>query len=158
MLENESYSRFIGVEIYENGIAELLSGLNRKYFNRINIFRNDFRLFLDHTPNNFFQRILVLYPDPWFKRRHNKRRILNHNNIEKLSKSIRKDGLIYIATDIEEYFSFIIQNFNKVKNLSILNINQFHIKPSILGITKYEKKANLAKRASFFLVVKKTSG
>ncbi len=158
MLNNESDSYFIGAEVYQNGIAKFLRNLDKNFYGRIKIFKDDFRIFLDHVPNNFFTRIIILYPDPWIKRRHRKRRILNLENIEIFFRVIKSGGLIYIATDIKEYFTEIIENFNKTKKFSILNKDKFHKKPDVLGETKYEKKAKNKNISSFFLEVKKTSG
>ena len=67
-------------------------------------------------------------------------------------------GLIYIATDVKEYFLFIIEVLSKEENLSILNNDNFQTRPKELGLTRYEKKARINLRDSFFLVAKKTSG
>ena len=158
MLKNEVDSYFIAIEIYRNGIAELVSKLDKKEYDRISIYQNDFRILIDDLSEGALSRILVLYPDPWIKRRHRKRRILNLRNIEKFSKVLKVGGLIYVATDIKEYFLEIIANFTKKKTFSILNKDNFLIKLSILGKTKYEKKALASKQDSFYLIVKKTSG
>ena len=158
MLNNDKVSYFIGVEIYENGVAEFLSKLLEKNLQRIKVFRHDFRMLLNNTPSSFFNRILILYPDPWIKRRHNKRRIINHDSIKEITKVMKIGGLIYIATDVKEYFIFILEVFSKEKKLEILNNDNFLTKPKELGPTKYEKKARASLRDSFFLVAKKTSG
>ncbi len=158
MLNSDKASYFIGVEIYENGVAEFLSKILEKNLQRIKVFRHDFRMLLNNTPSFFFNRILILYPDPWIKRRHNKRRIINHDSIKEITKAMKIGGLIYIATDVKEYFLFILEVFSKEKKLAILNDDNFLTKPKELGPTKYEKKARISLRDSFFLVAKKTSG
>ncbi len=158
MLSRDEDAYFIGVEIYENGVAEFLSQLLKKNLKRVKVFRHDFRMLLDNTPSCFFNRILILYPDPWIKRRHNKRRIINHSSIKEITKVMKVGGLIYIATDVKEYFLFIIEVLSKEENLSILNNDNFQTRPKELGPTRYEKKARINLRDSFFLVAKKTSG
>ena len=101
MLENNPESVFIRCEPYLNGIANLISKLHESDYDRIKIFDNDVRFLLDLVPNNFFSKIIVLFPDPWKKRRHKKRRIFNAKNISLFLHKLKKNGEIYFSTDIE---------------------------------------------------------
>ena len=73
-------------------------------YDRIKIFDKDVRVLLEIVPNNFFSKIVVLFPDPWKKRRHKKRRIFNTKNISLFLNKLKKYGEIYFSTDIEDYF------------------------------------------------------
>ena len=77
MLEKDKKSFFIGCEPYLNGVANLISKLNQNDHDRVKIFDKDVRLLLELIPNRFFSKIVILFPDPWIKRRHKKRRLFN---------------------------------------------------------------------------------
>ena len=53
-------------------------------YKRIKIYDRDVRILLDKLPDNLFSKIILLFPDPWLKRRHKKRRLFNANNIKLL--------------------------------------------------------------------------
>ena len=156
MLENNSTSFFIGCEPYLNGVANLIEKLNKSDSNRIKIFDNDVRFLLEVVPNNFFSKIIVLFPDPWKKRRHKKRRIFNAKNISLFLNKLKKNGEIYFGTDIEEYF-LEVKNFflARSKMFSIRNKKNFYNKPGVLYLTKYAKKSLKNGVSPKYLVIKK---
>ena len=156
MLENNPESVFIGCEPYLNGIANLISKLHESDYDRIKIFNNDVRFLLDLVPNNFFSKIVVLFPDPWKKRRHKKRRIFNAKNISLFLHKLKKNGEIYFSTDIEDYFLEVISFFSaRSTKFSIRNKKNFYKKPAFLYLTKYAIKAQQNGVSPKYLVVKK---
>ena len=81
MISNNKEMIFIGCDPYLNGIANLISEIKESDHKRIKIYDRDVRILLDKLPDNLFSKIILLFPDPWLKRRHKKRRLLNANNI-----------------------------------------------------------------------------
>ena len=67
---------FIGCEVFENGIVSLLAHIERRNLANIRIFADDARLLTAALPSGSVARVFVLFPDPWPKRRHHKRRIV----------------------------------------------------------------------------------
>ena len=156
MLENNPESIFIGCEPYLNGIANLISKLHESDYDRIKIFDKDVRFLLDLVPNNFFSKIVVLFPDPWKKRRHKKRRIFNTNNITLFLSKLKKNGEIYFSTDIEDYFLEVKRFFSaRSKKFSIRNKKNFYTKPAFLYLTKYAIKSLENGVSPKYLVIKK---
>ena len=152
MLDNNPESIFIGCEPYLNGIANLISKLHESDYDRIKIFDKDVRFLLDLVPNNFFSKIVVLFPDPWKKRRHKKRRIFNANNINLFLNKLEKNGEIYFSTDIEDYFLEVKAFFQK--KILVSEIKKFYKKPTFLCLIKMLKI--FAKKVSpMYLVIKK---
>lgn len=133
----------IGAETFINGIASLLSAITDKKTNKIlpeykniRIFPGDVRNFLHETTLSFNQ-IWILYPDPWPKARHEKRRLLNSNFLNLLSEKLSKKGQIIIGTDHFEYFDWIINQVKKTCfNMIIPDMKMVE--------TRYQRK-NLAK-------------
>lgn len=158
MLQREPEEFFLGCEPFLTGVANFLSNLKEKDFNRVKLFCADFRIILNTISPNIFSRIIILFPDPWPKTKHHKRRIINQNNLELFSRTLVKGGIIYVATDIKEYFYEIKNNFQQNKKYNILNYDNFEHKPLELGKTKYEVKAVNNLRVPYYLVAQKTSG
>ena len=112
----------IGAEPFMNGVASLLSAITDEKTNRvldeyknIRIWPDDVRDFL-RTTDSKFEQIWVLHPDPWPKARHEKRRLLNADFLNTLSKYLDQNGEIIIGTDHWEYFDWIC---NQVKNTNL---------------------------------------
>jgi len=101
----------IGGEVYAHGIASLLKKIasDNSAKDRIRIFADDIRLLLATLNDNSIDKIFVLFPDPWPKKKQNKRRLLNSQFFEELSRVMKSDSVVHIATDHHEYAEFILQ-------------------------------------------------
>ena len=103
----------IGAEPFVNGVAALLSAVCDKNstildeYKNIRIFPDDVRLMLNSGKFNFSE-IWILHPDPWPKARHEKRRLLNSNFLNLLTKNLAIRGKIIIGTDHWEYYDWIL--------------------------------------------------
>lgn len=96
-----------------------------------------------------------MYPDPWPKVRHKKRRIINNDNLNLFLSKLKINGKIFVATDVKAYFDFIHNLFERKVNLKIININNFDLRPKKIISTRYEKKAISKKIKPLYLEVKK---
>ena len=157
MLDNEKDTFFLGCEPFITGVANFLYLLEEKYFDRVNLFCGDFRILLELIKEKVFSRIIILFPDPWPKSRHKKRRIINKYNLELFSNVLIDRGYIYIATDIKDYFHEIKKAFENNNKYKIINDN-FLNKPSELSETKYSLKAIKNFRYPYYITAQKTSG
>ena len=113
---------FIGIEVYQPGIANLLSLLKKQPLNNIRIYYGDAvtvldKCFLDYT----LDIILILFPDPWPKTRHHKRRLIQQKFIELLQKKLKPTGILKIITDLEDYAKHIIKVLSKNQNFKALD-------------------------------------
>jgi len=119
---NNPESIIIGAEPFMNGVAALLSAITNEsdntlieQYKNIRVWADDVRLLLKDFENAKFDEIWVLHPDPWPKARHEKRRLLNHNFLDLLSKHLSKTGKIIIGTDHWEYYDWIIEQLKQTK-------------------------------------------
>ncbi len=144
---------FIGCEPFLNGVAAALAGVEREGLVNVRLRRGDAQALLDASPSAFFSRVFVLYPDPWPKRRHNKRRIVSEALIEALARVVRLGGEVRFATDIDDYAGWTLRRF--------LASPHFHWAASRASDwrapwpgwrpTRYEAKARKAERDSVYL-------
>ncbi|MCY4290055.1 MAG: tRNA (guanosine(46)-N7)-methyltransferase TrmB [Aestuariivita sp.] len=94
---------FIGAEPYVNGVAALLAKLQERRLSNLRIFAGDVRDLMDVLPEGSIAVTYLLYPDPWPKKRHHRRRFVTSENLGPLARIMRSDGIVRIATDIPDY-------------------------------------------------------
>lgn len=91
----------IGCEPYVNGVARLLSLIEN--LDNVRVVIDDARLLLKALPSASLEKIFVLFPDPWPKARHRKRRIVNPETLADMARVLRPGGELRLATDIMSY-------------------------------------------------------
>jgi tRNA (guanine-N7-)-methyltransferase len=101
----------IGCERFLNGVAAALSGLERERLANVRLNRGDAWTLLEAAPSGWFSRVFLLYPDPWPKRRHNKRRVVSEAMVEELARTLRPGGDMRFATDIDDYAGWTLRRF-----------------------------------------------
>ena len=117
---------FIGLEVYESGIGNILKQIENSNLDNLKVSNIDAVSFLkNYVQNNSFYGISLFFPDPWPKKRHYKRRIINDSFLETMLMKIKKNGFVKIVTDWENYGERIIKlldknkKFEKIQDISI---------------------------------------
>lgn len=144
---------FIGCEVFENGIVKLLAQIERRAIDNIRIFTDDARLLLTALPPASIDRVFILFPDPWPKRRHRKRRIVSHETLDKLAEIIRDHGELRLATDDRDYFCWMLECVTDRADFRWLarQPGDWRERSSDWPATRYEEKARVAGRPPLFL-------
>ncbi len=99
---------FIGCEPFINGVSALCKMIEENNIQNIRIWPSDVRPFFDCLTAASLERIFILFPDPWPKKRHQKRRIVNQENLNKISRLLKSQGLLRIATDHRELAEYML--------------------------------------------------
>jgi len=141
----------IGCETYINGVISLVSKIEENNLQNIRIFNGDARDLLEKLPDNFIDKIFILFPDPWPKKRQNKKRIISSEFLDILKLKLKNNGTFFFASDILDYIEWtmdfakdkFIQNFN--------NIDECLKEPNWWIKTRYQEKAISEGRKSYFL-------
>jgi tRNA (guanine-N7-)-methyltransferase len=94
---------FIGAEPFVNGVAKLLAEIETNKLDNIRIHDGDVRDLLGNLPPSVLDRILLLYPDPWPKARHHKRRLVNQPTLAQFHRLLKPRGLFLFASDWPDY-------------------------------------------------------
>lgn len=94
---------FIGAEPYINGVAMLLGKIRRADASNISIHPGDARDLMDVLPDGSIAKVFLLYPDPWPKTRHHRRRFVTSEHLEPLYRVMKPGAVLRIATDIPDY-------------------------------------------------------
>lgn len=146
---------YIAVEVYKNGVANLLKLILQLGLTNIKIWPDDINIILNTIPDYYVDVIYLLFPDPWLKKRHNKRRIINDKNISTLYKILSKKGKIIFSSDIKEYVLNSEKIFNR-QNFEIIKKDENSPYENYIP-TKYHIKAKSEKRSCYFLECNKIS-
>ena len=113
---------FIGIEVYDSGIGNILKQISEEKLENIKVSNTDAIIFLEsYVESNCLHGITLFFPDPWPKKKHFKRRIINEYFLELISEKIIKNGFVTIATDWCNYSENIIEIFDKNSNFKKIN-------------------------------------
>jgi tRNA (guanine-N7-)-methyltransferase len=99
---------FIGTDAFLNGVAKALVAIDAHKLDNILLYFGDASELLDWLPSNAFARIDLLYPDPWPKRRHWKRRFVQDESLKRLARILTSGGEFRFATDISSYADYVL--------------------------------------------------
>jgi tRNA (guanine-N7-)-methyltransferase len=102
---------FVGCDPYLNGMAKLLASIRAEGIKNIRLHHGDALELLDWLPERSLDRIDILYPDPWPKRRHWKRRFISDDRVSRLARVLMQDGCVRFATDIASYAEWGLLRF-----------------------------------------------
>lgn len=143
----------IGAEPFEDGVVKVLAAIEDRELGNIRIHPDDARDLLRWLPGGSIDRAFILFPDPWPKRRHLKRRLINAQLLAQLARVMRPGAELRIATDIGDYARTILMAFQTT--------NAFHWTAERPGdwrqraedwpITRYGEKAGREGRQCYFL-------
>ena len=107
--KTDSGKQIIACEKFIDGINKIAEKSFLYSLNNISIFHGNFHQLLDeYCPHNSISEIWILFPDPWPKKKHFKRRLINNNFFNKIRDFLKKDDTIHIASDTKSYTSDIL--------------------------------------------------
>jgi tRNA (guanine-N7-)-methyltransferase len=144
---------FLGCEVFENGIAKLVAEIDRRGLANIRVFADDARLLLDALPAASVDRVFILFPDPWPKQRHKKRRLVSSETLDRLAAIMRGGAELRLATDDPDYLSWMLERVTRHPAFEWLarRPTDWRARPADWPPTRYEEKARDAGRAPYFL-------
>ena len=93
----------IATEVYLSGIGSLIGLINKYKISNISIFDEDVRLLMDEMPKEFLDSVNILFPDPWQKAKHHKRRLIGEDFLYQLHPLLKPNAKIFVRTDWEDY-------------------------------------------------------
>ena len=150
-LANPEYA-WVGAEPFLNGVAHLIAEADLAKLKNLAIWPFDVRLLLSRLPGDSIHSAFILFPDPWPKNRHHKRRLINADLIKMLARIFVANGTLQIATDDHNYAEWIIATMHEMPMFYWLNPEKStwekpfsHWQP-----TRYHEKANQAGRTPLF--------
>ena len=140
---NQPNNSFIGCDAYYNGCIKLLNQIVNKNIKNIKIWPDNINLIIKDFKKNFFDFILILQPDPWPKKKHKKRRLIQQNFLDDLNQILKFEGELIISTDHNLMKSWVLEQMHIREDfLWIKNGYSYENKqPKWIINTKYINKA-----------------
>jgi len=154
---NHPNKLFLGAEPFRSGVINIISEIERQKINNIKIYDDNVIDIIDNLPKESLSAIFILFPDPWPKKKHHKRRFINQNNLKKINSVLKKGGRLVLATDHKDYLHSILLNISKSNQFEWLceKTEDFYSKPYEFPETKYERKAIKYGRRPVYLTFEK---
>lgn len=120
MARSEQDSNFIGIDVHRPGVGKLLHGIAEHGLDNLKVVCHDAREVMQNClPDASIDKLLILFPDPWPKKRHNKRRLVQQEFMQLAAQKLKPGGVIHLATDWEAYaeqMMEVMENIESVNN------------------------------------------
>ncbi len=143
----------MGAEVFENGVIRAVRAIKEENTTNIRLFPDDVRLLLLRLPDACLDRVFILFPDPWPKRKHSKRRLINPETLGLLARVMKKGATLRIATDDVHYLRFILAQLlhNVDFAWQAVSSKDWLTPPLDHHPTRYEAKARKQGKTPIFL-------
>jgi len=144
---------FIGSEVFENGVAKLLGEIDRRRLGNVRLFADDARLLIEALTPTSIGRTFILFPDPWPKQRHQKRRLVAAATLDRLAEIMPLGAELRLATDDPGYLVWMLEYATAHPGFVWLARRpaDWRERPADWPPTRYEAKARAAGRTPVFL-------
>jgi tRNA (guanine-N7-)-methyltransferase len=140
----------IGAEAFLNGVAKLLAHIEDSKVTNIRVHYGDARALLEALPAESFERIFLLYPDPWPKQRQNKRRFISQENLDHFQRILSPNGQLFVASDIPDYIDWTLEHVKEQGGFELVSQSAQAYENWIR--TRYEAKAIREGRVPTYLL------
>jgi tRNA (guanine-N7-)-methyltransferase len=159
MATARSEHNFIGVEVYRPGLGKLLQGIETAGLNNVRVSSRDAtELVRDNLAPECLHRVMVFFPDPWPKKKHNKRRILNSEFMALLTDRLQVGGELHMATDWQDYAEWIVDAAGGVHGLEFIDpATVYSPRPASRPLTKYEQRGTRLGHEVFDIIMKRVA-
>ena len=141
MAKNDPQQNFIGIEVHQPGVGKLLNGIVENDITNLKLICHDAREVLEcGLPDSCIDRLLLFFPDPWHKKRHNKRRLVQPEFIELLLRKLSGAAELHFATDWQAYAEHMMEVLSANPRLeNVLGAQNYWPDPE-RPVTKFEKR------------------
>lgn len=150
---------FVGIEVHHPGVGACLKEASDAGITNLRLISHDaVEILKDSVNDNSLERVQLFFPDPWHKKRHHKRRIVQAEFAELLRNKLTLGGVFHMATDWENYAEHMAEVMNAApgyKNLS--ETNTYVPRPENRPLTKFEKRGHNLGHGVWDLMFEKTS-
>ena len=133
---------YLGIEVHRSGVGRLLLHASRANLKNLRIVCHDAVEVIERAIcDGSFDEILVFFPDPWHKKRHHKRRLLDADFVASLAKKLTSGGILRLATDWQEYAEQMVAVCNATPALESLSPDGAYVeRPAFRPATRFERR------------------
>ena len=156
--EHHGGIHLVGAEPFLNGVAKAVRGAHDAGLTNLSLHHGDVRDLLEALPNNSLSKIFILFPDPWPKTRHHKRRLLRTKFIAELHRVLKPGGELRFASDIIHYVDWTLSRLKRHGGWDFIHTQntQWRMRGADWPGTRYEAKAGREGRPCHYFKFTKT--
>ena len=151
---------FLGIEVYEAGVGRLINEASKNNLSNLKIIKEDaVEILTNNISDNSLSCFQLFFPDPWHKKKHHKRRIVQASFLDRLSKKLKNNGIAHIATDWENYAEHIMDTLEShphFKNCAGDHI--YSVRPKNRPLTKFENRGQKLGHGVWDIIFKNIKG
>ncbi len=149
---------FIGIEVHRPGVGRLLHLINEQSLTNVRVMDDDaVEIIKQRVPEKSLDRVQLFFPDPWHKKRHNKRRIVQPDFVSLIASRLQENGVFHLATDWEPYAEHMAEVMEASDEFVSLADSPFSVKPDSRPTTKFERRGLKLGHGVWDLLYKKVS-
>ena len=142
MVQAEADKDFIGIEVHPPGVGRLISEAGKLGVENLRVYLADAIDVLDDCiSDQSLSRVQLYFPDPWHKKKHNKRRIVQSEFVQKIRKKLVVGGVFHMATDWEPYAEHMLEVMSAAEGyVNLAGEGCYAARPEFRPVTKFEKR------------------
>ena len=142
MAKNEPEKNFIGIEVHPPGVGKLINSAGKERIKNLRVYMADAMDVLDDCiPNGSIDRLQLYFPDPWHKKKHNKRRIVQAAFVHALHPKLKEKGVFHMATDWQPYAEHMLEVMSDAPSfVNCASDGGYSPRPAYRPITKFEMR------------------
>lgn len=138
----EADKNFLGIEVHPPGVGRLISAAAKENLTNLRVYMADAMDVLeDCIPDASIDRLQLYFPDPWHKKKHNKRRIVQPEFVQRVRDKLVIGGIFHLATDWQAYAEQMLEIMNSAKGFAnTRSEGGYSPRPDYRPITKFEQR------------------
>ncbi len=142
MARQEPDKNFLGIEVHPPGVGRLINAAGTEGLENLRVYMADaMDVLVDCMPDASVARLQLYFPDPWHKKKHHKRRIVQPEFVQRLRAKIVPGGVFHLATDWENYAEAMLEVMTQVPGFANLSESDDYVsRPAFRPITKFEQR------------------
>lgn len=142
MVQAEPEKNFIGIEVHSPGVGRLIHGAGKLGLSNLRVYLADATdVMEDCIEDGSIDRLQVYFPDPWHKKKHNKRRLIQPQFVQDIRSKLKLGGIFHLATDWEPYAEYMLEVMEAAEGYeNLAGAGQYSPRPDYRPVTKFEQR------------------
>jgi len=144
MAEQRPGHNFLGIEVHRPGVGHLLQLIEDRELKNVRVMCEDaVEVIEQQIPDASLDGVQLFFPDPWHKKKHHKRRILQPDFVRHIARKLKTGGYFHMATDWEDYAEQMLEVMNHAQDFeNTSSDNSFVERPEYRPLTKFEQRGH----------------
>lgn len=142
MAKAQPQQNYIGIEVHKPGVGRLLNNADNAKLANVKVFCDDaIEVMKQCIPDHSLAGVQLFFPDPWHKKKHHKRRIVQAGFVQDIAQKLTDKGVFHMATDWQPYAEHMLEVMEAAPNyVNIAGASQYSPQPDFRPVTKFQKR------------------